>query len=121
LKVTGVVAVDLRSNIAAEARAKIVYERLIPYFNGSTGESQYGEIDFRRPRNESHGLTLVESEAKGDEGLDVTPYDPEPGTGKNSPVDSTPVGAYTGGAGKQMQDRNNAGKAWAARDAEPAA
>jgi Mn-containing catalase len=31
LKVTGDLAVDLRSNIAAEARAKIVYERLISF------------------------------------------------------------------------------------------
>jgi Mn-containing catalase len=31
LKITGDIAVDLRSNIAAEARAKIVYERLINF------------------------------------------------------------------------------------------
>ena len=31
LKITGDLAVDLRSNIAAEARAKIVYERLIAF------------------------------------------------------------------------------------------
>lgn len=31
LKITGEIDVDLRSNIAAEARAKIVYERLIDY------------------------------------------------------------------------------------------
>ena len=31
LKITGDLAVDLRSNIAAEARAKIVYERLINF------------------------------------------------------------------------------------------
>src|SRR4030095_9838897 len=31
LKITGDLAVDLRSNIAAEARAKIVYERLIGF------------------------------------------------------------------------------------------
>src|SRR5256885_12821363 len=31
LKITGELDVDLRSNIAAEARAKIVYERLIPF------------------------------------------------------------------------------------------
>ena len=31
LKITGELDVDLRSNIAAEARAKIVYERLINY------------------------------------------------------------------------------------------
>ena len=34
LKVTGDLAVDLRSNIAAEARAKIVYERLISFHPG---------------------------------------------------------------------------------------
>jgi len=33
LKITGDLAVDLRSNIAAEARAKIVYERLIAFTN----------------------------------------------------------------------------------------
>ena len=31
LKITGELDVDLRSNIAAEARAKIVYERLIAF------------------------------------------------------------------------------------------
>jgi Mn-containing catalase len=31
LKITGDLGVDLRSNIAAEARAKIVYERLIDF------------------------------------------------------------------------------------------
>ena len=140
LKVTGDLAVDLRSNIAAEARAKIVYERLIgftqdqgskealqflmtreithmraftaaldsmekpqfsvgiiqptpglvdQFFNGSTGESQYGEADFVGPWNHSNGLIPVESEIKGGEGLDVTPYTPEPGTEVTSPIDST--------------------------------
>ncbi len=172
LKITGDLGVDLRSNIAAEARAKIVYERLIgfttdqgskqalqflmtreithmraftaalesmekptfavgiieptpglvdQYFNGSTGESQYGETDYRGPWNESHGLTLVESEIKGGKGLDVKPYDPQPGTEKVSPVDSTPVGSYTGPVGEQIKERNEAKKARAARDAEPAA
>ena len=35
LKVTGELDVDLRSNIAAEARAKIVYERLINFCDDS--------------------------------------------------------------------------------------
>ena len=172
LKITGDVGVDLRSNIAAEARAKIVYERLIgftqdqgskealqflmtreithmraftaalesmekppfaigiiqptpglvdQYFNGSTGESQYGETDFRGPWIDADGLELVESEVKGGEGLDVTPYDPEPGTEKTSPVDSTPVGAYTDGVGKRIKERNESKTARAAKDAEPAA
>ena len=34
LKITGELDVDLRSNIAAEARAKIVYERLIDFCDG---------------------------------------------------------------------------------------
>ena len=153
LKVTGDLAVDLRSNIAAEARAKIVYERLIgftqdkgskealqflmtreithmrsftaalesmekpqfsvgiieptpnlvdQYFNGSTGESQYGETDFKGPWNSGNGLRTVQSEIKGGEGLDVTPYSPQPGTEKTSPIDSTPVGQWTDGVGEKQ-------------------
>jgi Mn-containing catalase len=145
LKVTGDLAVDLRSNIAAEARAKIVYERLIgftqdqgsrqalqflmtreithmraftaaldsmdkPQFsvgiieptpklvdqllNDSTGEGPEGATDFVGPWNHGSGLNLVETEEKGGKGLDVTPYDPQPGTEKTSLADSTPVGAY---------------------------
>ena len=148
LKVTGDLAVDLRSNIAAEARAKIVYERLIAFtqdqgsrealqflmtreithmraftaaldsmekpqfsvaiieptpglvdqfFNGSTGESQYGETDFKGPWNSSNGLHTVQSEIKGGEGLNATPYAPKPGTEKTTPIDSTPVGQWTNG------------------------
>ena len=150
LKVTGDLAVDLRSNIAAEGRAKIVYERLIAFtedrgskealqflmtreithmraftaalesmdkpqfavgiiqptpglvdqfFNGSTGESQYGDTDFNGPWNNGNGLHTVQSEIKGGEGLNTAPYMPQPGTEKTSPADSTPVGAHTDGAG----------------------
>jgi len=168
LKVTGDLAVDLRSNIAAEARAKIVYERLIgftqdqgskqalqflmtreithmraftaaldsmekpqfavgiikptprlvdQFFNASTGESQYGEKDFDGPWNEGNGLVTVESEIKGGEGLDVTPYDPSPGTETISPLDSTPVGAFTGTVGKKQAALHDKAIAKAARDA----
>ena len=43
LKITGELDVDLRSNIAAEARAKIVYERLINFTNdpGTTDALQF--------------------------------------------------------------------------------
>ena len=43
LKITGELEVDLRSNIAAEARAKIVYERLMNYTDdpGSQGRPQF--------------------------------------------------------------------------------
>ena len=111
LKITGELDVDLRSNIAAEARAKIVYERLInfcrdagtkdalqflmtreithmraftialesmgkprftigkiaptpklvdQFFNDSTGEGEYGEVDTRGPWNEGDSWEFVE-------------------------------------------------------------
>ncbi|HEY2826709.1 MAG TPA: manganese catalase family protein, partial [Pirellulales bacterium] len=114
LKVTGELDVDLRANIAAEARAKIVYERLInfcqdkgthealqflmtreithmkafmkgleslgkdplsigeispspdvvnQYFNDSTGEGEYGEIDARGPWNEGDNWEYIEAPA----------------------------------------------------------
>jgi Mn-containing catalase len=169
LKITGDIGVDLRSNIAAEARAKIVYERLISftedpgskqalqflmtreithmrafsaalesmekppfsigiikptpglvdeYFNASTGESQYGEADYRGPWIDVNGLTLVDSEIQGGQGLNVAPYDPEPGTERTSPVDSSPVGAYTNGVGERIKKRNDAKQARAERDAQ---
>jgi Mn-containing catalase len=162
LKVTGDLAVDLRSNIAAEARAKIVYERLISFtqdagskqalqflmtreithmraftaalesmdkpqfsvgiiqptpvlvdefFNASTGESQEGDTDQEAsPWTEENGLHLVRSEIEGGKGLTVTPYDPEPGTEKTSPFDSTPVGEYVNGARESKPERKKVAK-----------
>jgi Mn-containing catalase len=114
LKITGELDVDLRSNIAAEARAKIVYERLInfcddvgtkdalqflmtreithmkafaaaldslgkprfsvgqipptaglvdQFFNDSTGQGEYGEIDARGPWNQGDEWEFVEAPA----------------------------------------------------------
>jgi len=168
LKVTGDLAVDLRSNIAAEARAKIVYERLIgftqdqgsrqalqflmtreithmraftaaldsmekpqfavgiieptpvlvdQFFNASTGEGQEGETDYVGPWNHGNGLTLVESDQIGGEGLDVTPYDPQPGTEKTSPADSTPVGAYIGRNGQSSSAAHHKNKGKTAKHA----
>ena len=37
-----------------------------------------GETDETGPWNEGEGLHLVESEMTGGEGLDVTPYEPNP-------------------------------------------
>ena len=68
------------------------------YFNASTGEGADGAKDVAGPWNEGNGLHLVESEVEGGDGLNVEPYDPEPGTETTSPADSTPVGAYTNGA-----------------------
>jgi Mn-containing catalase len=150
LKITGDLAVDLRSNIAAEARAKIVYERLIgftddrgtketlqflmtreithmrafsaalesmekppfsigiieptpglvdEYFNASTGESEAGEQDQLGPWSRD-GLHLVESEIVNGEGLNTEPFTPQPFTEVTSPMDSAPVGVYSGSAGE---------------------
>src|SRR6185437_8378974 len=71
LKVTGELDVDLRSNIAAEARAKIVYDRLLRYSsdpgtNDSTGEGSDGgqmDRDFRGPWNEGHDWKFIEAPA----------------------------------------------------------
>jgi Mn-containing catalase len=51
LKVTGDLAVDLRSNIAAEGRAKIIYERLIS-FTEDTGSKQ--ALQFLMTREITH-------------------------------------------------------------------
>lgn len=51
LKITGDLAVDLRSNIAAEARAKIVYERLIS-FTDDAGTKQ--ALQFLMTREITH-------------------------------------------------------------------
>jgi Mn-containing catalase len=168
LKITGDLAVDLRSNIAAEARAKIVYERLIgftedtgskqalqflmtreithmraftaalesmekpifsvgiiqptpglvdQFFNGSTGESQYGETDFTGPWNHGNGLITVESEIKSGKGLNTKPYTPQPGTEVTSYADSTPIGSDTNGVGEKQLARHDAAKAKAEKDA----
>ncbi len=117
LKITGELDVDLRSNIAAEARAKIVYERLInfcrdagtkdalqflmtreithmraftlaleslgkppftigriaptpalvnQFFNDSTGEGDFGDVDVRGPWNEGGEWEFIESPAIAD-------------------------------------------------------
>jgi len=161
LKITGDLAVDLHSNIAAEASAKIVYERLIAftedrgtkealqflmtreithmrafsaalesmekppfsigiiqptpglvdeYFNGSTGESDEGETDHTGPWNEGSGLHLVDSEVVNGEGLNITPYEPQPGTEVTSPVDSTPVGPNGNKVSAEKQQKTGTSK-----------
>ncbi|HEY6446760.1 MAG TPA: manganese catalase family protein [Acidobacteriaceae bacterium] len=146
LKITGDLSVDLQSNIAAEARAKIVYERLIgfttdqgsqqalqflmtreithmraftaalesmgksrfsigtiaptpglvdQFVNASTGEGEEGR-DVEGPWNSGNGLRIVRPKAEGGTGLDTKPYDPQPGSEKMSPFDSTPVGSNLG-------------------------
>jgi Mn-containing catalase len=88
------------------------------FFNASTGEIQYGESDFVGPWNHDNGLVMVESEIKGGEGLDVTPYDPKSGTEETSPIDSTPVGEFTNGVGAKQAALHEKANAKAAKTAK---
>nr|WP_020473646.1 manganese catalase family protein [Zavarzinella formosa] len=66
LKITGEIDVDLRSNIAAEARAKIVYERLIN-FTDDAGTRE--ALQFLMTRE----ITHLKSFMKGLESLGIDP------------------------------------------------
>ena len=85
------------------------------FFNASTGQSQYGDKDATGPWNNSNGLHLVQSEMQGGKGLSVSPYDPQPGTEKTSPVDSKPVGAYISVPGKSTKPPTPAKKTASAK------
>jgi Mn-containing catalase len=67
------------------------------FVNASTGEGEEGR-DAEGPWNSGNGLHIVRPKAEGGSGLNTKPYDPQPGTEKTSPVDSTPVGEYLNGA-----------------------
>jgi Mn-containing catalase len=141
LKITGELDVDLRSNIAAEARAKIVYERLInfcrdagtkdalqflmtreithmrafalalesmgrpplsigkiaptsklvdQFFNDSTGEGDYGEVDARGPWNEGEPWEFVASPALQELNGDISDG-PSMHAESSNPVESGPL------------------------------
>ena len=58
LKITGELDVDLRSNIAAEARAKIVYERLINFCDDA-GTKSCADCNIHRSLPPPRWRTLV--------------------------------------------------------------
>ncbi|MGH9563859.1 MAG: manganese catalase family protein [Terracidiphilus sp.] len=76
LKITGELDVDLRSNIAAEARAKIVYERLIKCTEDA------GSIDalkFLMTREITHMKAFMAAlESMGKDPLKIGDIDPDP-------------------------------------------
>ncbi len=77
LKITGELDVDLRSNIAAEARAKIVYERLINFCNdGGTKDA----LQFLMTREITHmkAFTLA-LESLGKNPFSIGEIPPTPG------------------------------------------
>ena len=77
LKVTGELDVDLRSNIAAEARAKIVYERLINFTDDSGSKEA---LQFLMTREITHMKSFLKGlESLGKDPLDVGEIPPTPG------------------------------------------
>jgi Mn-containing catalase len=67
LKITGELDVDLRSNIAAEARAKIVYERLINFCDDPGSKERITVFD--DPRDHPHESVYGGSRESGEESV----------------------------------------------------
>jgi Mn-containing catalase len=90
LKITGELDVDLRSNIAAEARAKIVYERLI---NFTTDPGTKDALQFLMTREITHmkAFTLA-LESLGKPRFQIGAIPPTPGLVDQFFNDSTGVG-----------------------------
>jgi Mn-containing catalase len=77
LKITGELDVDLRNNIAAEARAKIVYDRLIP-FTTDVGSKEALQFLMTREITHMKAFTLaLESMGKGRFDIGKIPPTPE--------------------------------------------
>jgi Mn-containing catalase len=76
LKVTGELDVDLRSNIAAEARAKIVYERLINFCDDSGTKEA---LQFLMTREITHMRAFMQAlESLGKPALSIGAIPPSP-------------------------------------------
>ncbi len=77
LKVTGELDVDLRSNIAAEARAKIVYERLINFCDDAGSKDA---LQFLMTREITHMKVFAQAlESMGKDPFTVGQIPPTPG------------------------------------------
>jgi Mn-containing catalase len=90
LKITGELDVDLRSNIAAEARAKIVYERLI---NFTTDSGTKDALQFLMTREITHMKAFTAAlESLGKPRFNIGTIPPTPGLVDQFFNDSTGVG-----------------------------
>ncbi|MDB6033402.1 MAG: Catalase [Verrucomicrobiales bacterium] len=90
LKITGEVDVDLRSNIAAEARAKIVYERLINFCDDPGTKDA---LQFLMTREITHMKAfMVALESLGKDPLQIGEIPPTPGIVNQFFNDSTGQG-----------------------------
>ena len=90
LKITGELDVDLRSNIAAEARAKIVYERLI---NFTDDPDTIDALQFLMTREITHMMAFTAAlESLGKPALSIGRIPPTPGLVNQYFNDSTGTG-----------------------------
>jgi Mn-containing catalase len=106
LKITGDVAVDLRSNIAAEARAKIVYERLINFCDDAGSKDA---LQFLMTREITHMKAFAAAlESLGTGPFKVGEIEPSPEWVNKYFNDST----GDGDAGKDMTGPWNSGPPW---------
>lgn len=92
LKITGELDVDLRSNIAAEARAKIVYERLIDFCDDPDTKEA---LQFLMTREVTHMRAFMQAlESLGKKPLSIGQIPPTPGIVDEYYNDSTGTGDY---------------------------
>lgn len=90
LKITGELDVDLRSNIAAEARAKIVYERLI---NFTDDQGTIDTLQFLMSREITHMKAFTAAlESMGKPQFSIGSIPPTPGLVDQYFNDSTGIG-----------------------------
>lgn len=90
LKVTGELDVDLRSNIAAEARAKIVYEHLINFCDDAGSKEA---LQFLMTREITHMKAFMAAlESLGKDPLQIGQIPPSPGIVNKYFNDSTGTG-----------------------------
>jgi Mn-containing catalase len=92
LKITGELDVDLRSNIAAEARAKIVYERLIDFCDDAGSKDA---LQFLMTREITHMKAfMIALESLGKDPLSIGKIPPTPGVVDEYYDDSTGDGEH---------------------------
>ncbi len=95
LKITGELDVDLRSNIAAEARAKIVYERLIKFCDDAGTKDA---LQFLMTREITHlKAFMVALDSMGKDPLEIGLIPPTPDIVKQFFNDSTGQGDFGDG------------------------
>jgi Mn-containing catalase len=106
LQVTGELDVDLRSNIAAEARAKIVYERLINFTDDAGSKDA---LQFLMTREITHMKAFAAAlQSMGKDPFTIGKIPPTPGIVDQFFNDST----NDGDAGKDMRGPWNQGGTW---------